>query len=136
MKKTTIATRAVIIGLGIAIAIYITRPGSERFLKVFGDSLAVGAAGFAAIATIRVASYFSPGERQRTIWTLIGGGLAFWFLGELSWWIFEVVLGVKVPFPSIADAFWVPGYVPLFIGLLLSFRQLEVRLSPLQLPFR
>jgi hypothetical protein len=41
----------------------------------------------------------------------------FWFLGETVWGIYEVVLHVDVPYPSIADSFYLAGYVPAFIGM-------------------
>jgi hypothetical protein len=40
-----------------------------------------------------------------------------WFLGETVWGIYEVVLHVDVPYPSIADVFYLAGYLPAFIGM-------------------
>jgi hypothetical protein len=40
-----------------------------------------------------------------------------WFLGMTVWGIYEVVLHVDVPYPSIADVFYLAGYLPAFIGM-------------------
>ena len=45
---------------------------------------------------------------------LIFMALLFWFLGELTWGVYEILIGIKSPSPSIADIFWLSGY-PLFI---------------------
>lgn len=47
-------------------------------------------------------------------------GLLFWFLGETAWAIYALVLGVEVPYSSIADAFWFVGY-PLFMLALITY---------------
>jgi hypothetical protein len=50
-----------------------------------------------------------------------------WFLGELTWAAYEIILGVEVPYPSIADIFYLAGYIPAFvsiIGFMLVFRKL------------
>jgi len=40
-----------------------------------------------------------------------------WFLGETVWMIYEVVLNVPIPYPSIADVFYLAGYFPGFVGI-------------------
>jgi len=45
-------------------------------------------------------------------------GLLFWFLGEVVWTIYVLVYGIEVPFPSVADIFYVLGYLPLYFGLI------------------
>lgn len=42
----------------------------------------------------------------------------FWFLGELIWcWYYNLYLNVENPYPSIADVFYVLGYIPSIVGL-------------------
>jgi hypothetical protein len=53
-------------------------------------------------------------------------GLAFglWFAAEAIWIYYETGLGIEMPFPSLADAFWLGGYVPFsyfLMGLLKNF---------------
>ncbi|MEM1539203.1 MAG: hypothetical protein QXW82_06020 [Candidatus Bathyarchaeia archaeon] len=51
------------------------------------------------------------------IWLHFAIGLFLWFLGEALWAIYTIVLGVELPYPSIADAFWLAGYIPFFTAL-------------------
>jgi hypothetical protein len=82
------------------------------------------------IAGLAVASSVLPlkkywhkiGERFSIIWFFFTAGLAFWFLGEAGWAVYTFVLNVEVPYPSIADVFWLIGYIPLFIGFYLYVR--------------
>ena len=37
-------------------------------------------------------------------------GLALWFVAEMSWTYYELGLGIKNPYPSVADAIWLGGY--------------------------
>jgi hypothetical protein len=46
-------------------------------------------------------------------------------LGELGWAIYTLALNVEVPYPSIADAAWIIGYIPLlaaFHGYVRNFQ--------------
>ena len=40
-----------------------------------------------------------------------------WFLGELTWMIYEVILNVPIAYPSIADVFYLSAYFPGIIGI-------------------
>lgn len=56
-------------------------------------------------------------------------GVGLWFLAECTWSLYALVFGFSIPFPSMADVFWLVGYVPLLIALLLQawpFRELLV----------
>jgi hypothetical protein len=53
------------------------------------------------------------------VWVCFVLGIAFWFLGELMWAVYALVLKVELPYPSLADGFWLIGYIPLFLALVL-----------------
>ena len=40
-------------------------------------------------------------------------GITMWTIAEIIWAYNALVLGISVPFPSIADALWLAGYAPL-----------------------
>jgi hypothetical protein len=44
----------------------------------------------------------------------LGIALGLWFAAEAIWAYYEAGLGIETPFPSLADAFWLSGYVPFF----------------------
>jgi len=131
MRGTAAALSAAF--LAVALGIYVTRPLSSGMLLVFSDTLPILAALFAGAATLYVAASFHAGDSHRRVWVLVGAGLFLWFLGELSWALMEVAFRIKVPFPSIADAFWLLGYVPIFLGLGSGFRRLDIRVR--RVPF-
>jgi hypothetical protein len=61
------------------------------------------------------------------LYASLGLGLALWFVADAIWVYYEVVAFVETPFPSIADGFWILGYVPVFyflIGMLKHFLKL------------
>lgn len=55
----------------------------------------------------------------RWAWTTIGAGTLCWAAGELVWQYYSVVARTDVPYPGIADVFYVLGYPVMFAGVLL-----------------
>ena len=58
-------------------------------------------------------------ERGRWAWLLIGLGIAMWGVGEVIWISYSWLLNVEVPYPGIADIFYVAAYPLAFVGMLL-----------------
>jgi len=52
---------------------------------------------------------------------LITIGILFWLLGELTWYIFDLYLGID-PFPSTADIFYLVAYPIILIGIVNELR--------------
>ncbi len=75
-----------------------------------GTGAAIFAAGASTVAGMRRTPY-SAG------WRWIAVGLWLWVLGEVSWTWIELAQD-SPPFPSIADAFYVPAYLALLNGIL------------------
>lgn len=44
-------------------------------------------------------------------------GFLLWFLGEVTYSIYALVLGTAIPYPSIADLFWLIGYPFILVGM-------------------
>ena len=61
---------------------------------------------------------------QRSAWLCYGLAALSWFVGMLIWDYHELVAGISVPFPSIADGFFM-SFAPLFVMGTVFFR-LEV----------
>lgn len=68
-------------------------------------------------------------SRMSMIWLCFSLGMLLWFFGELGWAFYTMVLNIDVPYPSIADVFWLSGYVPLFIALLLYIQIIQPAIS-------
>jgi diguanylate cyclase (GGDEF)-like protein/PAS domain S-box-containing protein len=64
-------------------------------------------------------------ENRISWWLLAAANIGFG-LGDIIWIVYEDVLGVDVPFPSIADAFYLSAYPFAVIGLI-KLRQQRLR---------
>ncbi|WP_159808745.1 GGDEF domain-containing protein [Cellulomonas citrea] len=101
-----------------------TQAGPAALLTAAVDVLQVVMAGAAAWACLRrsrlVATHPLHDDPARNryellAWRLVGAGAASWGLGQVVWTWDEVVLGLSVPFPSLADV----GYLgfPVLAGI-------------------
>lgn len=89
------------------------------------------------IASVAVlSSYFAMrrywenfGSLLSKIWLGFTLGMFLWFLGELGWAFYTMVLNVEIPYPSFADIFWLIGYLPLFIALILYIEIIQPAIS-------
>jgi len=51
------------------------------------------------------------------VWFLFTLGMGMWAIAEGSWAFYYFVLKVAVPYPSLADIFYMGGYLPIIAGL-------------------
>jgi PAS domain S-box-containing protein len=103
-------------------------------LRVGGDTVTVGVddigeaiAALVAGLSCGYAAWRNAG-RMRLAWGLLGGSALSWFLGEVVWSVYEVGLGVNVPFPSAADAGFLLA-IPLAVAGMLAFPSAPSRLT-------
>jgi hypothetical protein len=55
-------------------------------------------------------------------WVLVAGGILLWVLGDIAYAAYELLRGAA-PFPSLADALYLSGYLVVAGGLGLSVRR-------------
>src|SRR5207248_4371529 len=103
-------------------------------LRIGGDTVTVGVddigeavAALLAALSCGYAAWRSPG-RMRLAWGLLGGSALSWFIGEVIWSVYEVGLGVNVPFPTAADAGYLVA-IPLAVAGMLAFPSAPGRLT-------
>lgn len=79
----------------------------------------------------------APGNRARAFWTLLAVGCAAWFVSQVIWTYFEVVLRQEVPNPFLGDVIVFLHPVPMIAALALRPHDrrydLNVRVSYLDL---
>lgn len=103
-------------------------------LRIGGDraTIAVDDVGEAVAALIAAASCAlaagRASDRIRLAWSLFAISAATWGIGEVVWSVYEVGLGVSVPFPSWADAGYLSA-IPLAIGGVFAFTPAPSRLT-------
>jgi PAS domain S-box-containing protein len=83
------------------------------------DDIGEAVAGFVAALCCGIAARRSIG-RQRLGWALLSASAATWAAGEVVWSVYEVGLGVDVPYPSAADVGFL-GAIPLAAAGILCF---------------
>ncbi len=82
------------------------------------------AAALAAALMAAVSSQFEPDEPAGRIWRFFMWGLWMWALAEAVWGLYPVVSG-EAPLVSVADLFWVGGYVWFAAALLHQYRMVH-----------
>jgi len=101
------------------------------FMYTFSNVVPLTIAGLAVLSSFFALRKYWDNIRSQLskIWLCFTLGMCLWFLGELGWAIYTMVLNIEVPYPSIADIFWLIGYVPMFIALLLYIRIIQPAIS-------
>ena len=91
------------------------------------DDIGEAVAAFIAAASCAVAAGRNTG-RTRLAWTFFAASTLSWGAGEVIWSVYEVGLGVAVPFPGAADAGFLLA-MPLAVLGVLSFTSAPTRLA-------
>lgn len=110
-------------GLALVITLtllYAFRGFYPDFMTTFSNAAFLFIAGAAAISSgFALHKYKHDSKKFSLVWLCFTSGMLLWFLGELGWAIYTSFLGVEIPYPSVADIFWLSGYIPFFIALYL-----------------
>lgn len=103
----------------------------SRLYSIFSNALAPVIAGAAVVASgFSLQKYWNKSkDRFSMIWLCFTIGLFLWFIGESVWMGYTLVWNVGVPYPSIADVFWLCGYLPFFAALYLYVKVFSLALS-------
>jgi len=64
-----------------------------------------------------------------SVWSLFTVGTGLWILAEATWAVYYFILKIPVPYPSVADVFYVGGYLPIIAGLIGYLDMFRVGLS-------
>ena len=89
--------------------------GGERLLTWVSDLASM----FGALAaTVACALAARRRSAERRSWALLALAAASWTAGEVLWNIDELVRGEELPFPSVADVFYLAAVVPALLGLI------------------
>jgi two-component system, sensor histidine kinase and response regulator len=110
------ATVTVVVGF---VAWSALRIGGDQ-VTIAVDDIGEAVAAFIAVAGCAVAARRSSG-RQRLGWAVLSASALTWALGEVVWSIYEVGMGVAVPYPSAADIGYLLAIPLAAIGILTFF---------------
>lgn len=100
-------------------------------MSVFSNVFAPIIAGAAFVSASFAFHKYGTNIKQQfsLIWLNFAIGMLFWFLGESLWAVYTILLEVEIPYPSLADVFWLVGYVPMFMALCLYVKIFASALS-------
>jgi hypothetical protein len=76
-------------------------------------TIIVSAATALCAALVVSARQIITNSPYKKTFALLAAGIAIWFTAEVTWTYYQLGLGIETPFPSIADFFWLVGYIPL-----------------------
>jgi len=93
---------------------------TPHVLQVVGALSKLASLLLAAVFAWTSARAFEPGNPVRPAWRLLAAGLLAFFLGQLTFAPYQLVLNQDPPFPSVADVFFMLAY-PLFVVALFAF---------------
>ena len=109
------AIAAAIVAL-VILAINIFLIGGDGFVFAFNSSLNPPLAILVTILAAVIWRQMSAEKHSRLLWAGMLIGWALWSLAETVWAIYTIS-GQELPYPSMADFFWLLGYIPMGIGL-------------------
>lgn len=122
-SSATVLVSAAVIGI-----VYLLAQGSQGLLYILSNALPPLLA--LVVFAIAAAGLFRNGvslkNRISMVWLGYSLGALLWLLGESMWAVYTLWYSIPVPFPSLADGFWLAGYIPLLCAMVMqgwSFRE-------------
>lgn len=128
MSRLYVTGLLLIVGL---ILVYAFQGYYLEFIFIFSNAAPPFISGAAlAVSVVALVKYWrKSSEPFSLIWFGFACGLFLWFVGETTWTAYTLILGIDVPYPSLADFFWIIGYIPFFIALLMYVKIFSHALS-------
>ncbi len=111
---------------------YVVRPVGEELAVPLTQIFIIILVAVAGVAFLLVANQFNWfNTKTGQIMFLIAVGFILWTIAES---IYYYLASINVDlFPTVADIFYVAGYVPFAIGLILNIRTVKMKFKPLML---
>jgi hypothetical protein len=132
MKRAAIDLPLVLLGAAL-LAIFIGQalwPDASLYRDVITATVRLYVGGVCKLSALvlgayygwRVAARFSPKNPSRRPWQALAVWLSTWSAGQACLGWYQWILAESTPFPSVADPFWVFGYLSMVVGFALLLR--------------
>jgi hypothetical protein len=132
VKKGALDLALVVYGVVVA-ALFLgqmARPDAWVYRELFTLDARLWVGGLTKLAALvvggvfawRVANRMKRGSAARFAWRAVALWLLLWSAGQASLGVYQWVLDVPTPFPSVADPFFVAGYVSLVVAFTVLVR--------------
>ncbi len=102
--------------------------GGDAFVFSFNSAINAPLAIVITVAAFSAWHRMGTETHGRLLWAGILAGWALWALAEIIYSLYSI-LGQEAPYPSIADIFWMIGYIPMGLGLYFRVRTMPVKPS-------
>jgi len=109
-QRTNLVVGLIVALVAVSALVFLTA-GSEFELMVSDLSRIATVGSAVAMSLVVIARQKISGLFGRT-YTSLAAGLILWLAAEGVWAYYELGQGSERPFPSIADALWIAGYIP------------------------
>jgi len=107
---------AIVVWVLVAIAYFLLQPSA--LLAPVTDVIFSLASGSLAILAFLAGRHWGFQGKFGLVHTGLFVGFFLWFLGDATWTIYETILQIRIPYPSIADVFYLAAYIPIAIGII------------------
>lgn len=121
--KTAAIVAAAVVLILVVLNLFVV--GGDLFIQKFNNGASLPFALVNLIAAASIWSKMSSNTQNRAMWTGLITGWALWTLAETIWAIYTFL--DLDPYPSPADFFWVLGYIPMGIGLIIRARTMPTK---------
>ncbi|NHJ85392.1 MAG: YfhO family protein [Asgard group archaeon] len=98
---------------------------SENAYSWYGNFSTTFSSSLAFIFLTIVAFKYGLKSESGRVWFLLGIAFFFMTVAEITWAILDLFLH-QDPYPSLADAFWIIGYIIMLVALILEDRQVKI----------
>lgn len=125
MNRVRLGVIVVALLVGAALFAYGAEGGSlqARLARhVLATALQILAPMIAAIGCLAATRAYAPGDRERVVWGIGALGAAAWMAGRVIFAFYQWWGGTALPYPSVADLFFVAFYVLIAVALVLEIR--------------
>ena len=110
-----------------AVAVYllvnILHQGSAQVLITLNSFILLPQVLVTSVLAVQVWRWIKESPQNRSLWLSMMAGLGMWMVAEI-WWVVASLIQEDIPYPSGADFFWLLGYLPFFVALILRVRKL------------
>ena len=107
---------------GVTICTFLILFSPEKSTTFWEDFLRCASAGIAAILSLVIVYRQGLDGLLGKAYAALAIGISFWFIAEMIWTYYQVGLGIESPFPSVADLFWLIGYLPFIYYMFKTYK--------------
>lgn len=119
IPKNEVAAMWFLLILNILLNVFLSyQKLSEHSLLLVHTLTMVVCSLFPAGALLRTCFYLKSWDMAKKAWCLLALGFTFWFYKELYQAVSQLAFGHTLSIPSLADAGWFIGFIPIFMSIL------------------